>query len=317
MSNELEKIHVYCECMNQVSASEELKEKIINKNIRGTKGRNLKAVYGIAAAAALFLVSNVSTYAVYGSTWVESLLNKSTVFCKSDEAVQKAQKENGHQPVYGAGHDLLGIYPEDTTVEKASVEEIYDLCFSVGEEQTLISDDTWQAYGKNYRKFVKTFSDRITKETYAAEDAADLVSFLPEVTRWDLSWLGEQYHPVEKGQILDIDRETNGNAILDAYLTGKYKAEDGKSLSLWFAYSCDEDYFNRTEYLNEKDFDYAKHYTTEDGVDIAIMGKGDEAAAQLSVSHYYLSFYGTNFSQEEMETVADHLDLGTLIHSLK
>ena len=267
----------------------------------------------MAAVMALFIISNVSTYAVYGSTWVGYIVNKSTIFCESDEEIQKARKDN--PVVYAAGHDLLGIYPENTTVEEATVEEIYDLCFSVGEGQRLISDDTWEEDGKTYRKMEKYFSDIIIRETYASEDVADLVSFVPQVAKWNLSWLGEKYQAVEKGQILDMDKKVGSEEIICAYLGGNYESEDGKKLSLWFAYSWDENRFETSEYLNKNDFDYTEYYTTKDGVDIAIMGKGNEAVGQFSSKGYYLSISGTNLTKKEMEEIADHLDLATLVKS--
>lgn len=309
MSNEMDKIQVYCECMEHVDVPEKLKDKILSKKIKRKKSKNLKMAYGMAAVIALFVISNISTYAVYGSTWVGYIVNKSTIFCESDEEI----KEN--PVIYAAGHDLLGIYPENTTVEGATVEETYALWFSVGEGQKLISDDTWEEDGKTYRKLEKYFSDTIIRETYAAKDVADLVSFVPQVAKWNLSWLGEKYQAVEKGQLLDMDKKAGSEEIIGAYLYGNYESEDGKKLSLWFGYSWDENRFETSEYLNKNDFDYIEYYTTKDGVDIAIMGKGNEAVGQFSSKGYYLSISGTNLTKKEMEEIADHLDLATLVKS--
>ncbi len=74
---EQEKIK-YCDAINGVHAPDSLVRKVRNMNrqskVKTYKGRKL--AYVAAALAAVFVSSNVVTYAATGSTWVEKLTVK-------------------------------------------------------------------------------------------------------------------------------------------------------------------------------------------------------------------------------------------------
>lgn len=312
----------YREAADRIHAPQALADRVLRMERAGTaKRRRLRPLACAAAALALVLVSsNVIAYASSGSTWIASLLPRMVFFYGSREEAAQAKEEAGVEQ-YASSYDLTIGYTEEAAVDTGYLldeadDEAYNFFFSIGYKETLVSDEAGGPSDPWTRKVVKSNPlpggerFRLT-ESYAGEDAADLLSLLPQYEGWDLSWLGETYTPVPRRQLLRVKHFSDCDSILCSYLSGRYRREaDDAEIQIWCSYESGSEF--PEDFVPTEELDFYEYYTTADGVELPIMGRGSQIVAELSSGAFGLQIHTENLSQEEVEEIADHLNLAAL-----
>lgn len=312
----------YREAADRIHAPQALTDCVLGMERAGkTKRRRLRPLACAAAALVLVLASsNIIAYASNGSGWIAALLPRTVFFYGSREEAAQAMEEAGIEK-YASSYDLTIGYREDVADEKGYLldeadDESYNYWFTVGNREALVSDEAGGPTDPWTRKFVKRYipvgGERFgLTETYAGEDAADLLSLLPQYEGWDFSWLGETYTPVQRRQILSVKRLSDCDAIQCSYLWGLYsREEDEATVLIWCSYEAGSEF--PEDFVPTEELDFYEYYTTADGVELPIMGRGSQAVAELNSGAFGFHINTENLSKEEVEEITDHLNLAVL-----
>ncbi|MCD8142759.1 MAG: hypothetical protein LUD83_05740, partial [Clostridiales bacterium] len=125
------------------------------------------------------------------------------------------------------------------------------------------------------------------------------------------SWVGEQYDAVPACSWLGLHYTNDMDApATAAYLTGYYVSDGGGLLQLWCAYDSGGDAW--ADHVNEEEVDFHEVYTTADGMTLTFLGRDERILGELSLDGLTLCLFGSSLPLEDMETLADHMDLATL-----
>lgn len=309
----------YCDAMDTVHASEQLCEKVL-KNKTKSKVKKYwvrKVAYVAAATVLLFVSSNAVAYAATGSTWIKRVAKRTVFFCDSDEDVEqkKAEEAKKKNSVPGNSLAIIGENTEkDSNEDKMSFEEsvdsYHDAVFYVEEGAEIISDEKGNGEELWTHRLVSKNNFEI-KEAYAGTDIADLTSQNPLTRDWDISWLGQNYTPYSNGQLLHVHKDIDSGEVNYSYLYGYFTGKDNEKVSLSSQYSRSTVY--QDDYVNENDLDFYEYYTTKDGVEFVIMGNGNRILGELCVEHFDCIIHTTNLTKEDVEEIADNLNLSKLV----
>lgn len=317
----------YRDAMDQIKAPEQLVERV--KRLSDHAGHRfvLSGRWRCVAAGFVFflMTSNVITYAVTGSTWLQAV-GKQTTFFYTTKEERDQMAEELEDPYYRVTRPELAtgelLFDEDAYLDsetyleqvKEFYEDFYDPYMGLDDEDILVSDEvseeeSWTRKGVG----IITFSGipHIYQEIYQGTDLAGLVVNQEYMKDWDISWLGQHYTPYEKSQILLVRRAYDTGTLRSSYLSGYYLSEDGGSVFLSSSYENNRVYKNT--YLDEEDYDLTEYYTTTDGVMLAVAGKGNEIQAQFCEGSFDCRIVAHGLTLSEVETIADHLNLAELV----
>ncbi|MBR1691891.1 MAG: hypothetical protein IJ711_03835 [Lachnospiraceae bacterium] len=304
----------YCDAVEFVTAPEGLVNRV--KAIRPAAKRKSyalrKLAYIAAAITFLFVSGNAVSYAATGSTLVQNM-TRMTIFYDTKEEADAAKKADGCR-TYGVSEILTGELRDG---ERMTDEEWNEVIFDVWDEDIFISDETGSANDAWTRKLVRTriFDGfrHVTTTSYSGRDVADLVAFHPFLTAWDISWLGENYTPDPKIQFLKIYTEEDTGKLIQSIIEARYgNAEEGGAY-FWLAASCDPAFDYGKDYVNGSALDFYEYYTTKDGVEIAVMQKGDEIIANLNAEKQGCCIRAYHMTTGQVEEIADHLNLAQFV----
>lgn len=308
----------YCNGMDRIHAPENLVRRVKNMD-RNTKVRNFKLrklAYIATVFAVVFASSNLVVYAATGNTWVEGIVRRTVFFFDSQkDLLAEKQEENSENKNGKPGNSywIIEEYQEDFNIYN-----VYDYCsnsFTVNSEETLISDEKGTADESWTRKMVvsceKGHNSKITKEYYAGDNLTRLVKYQPFIKHWDLSWLDENCTADAKGQLLKVYWSQTAEEPDYSFLYGLYYTKNGGIIILQSSYDAKAPY--RNDYVNSNDVDFSEYYTTADGVEFVIMGKGNKILGEVCMDNFDCILFTQNVSKEEIKEIADHLDLASLV----
>ncbi|MCC8098935.1 MAG: hypothetical protein LIO78_02570 [Clostridiales bacterium] len=278
-----------------------------------------RAVSGAAAAALALTVTNGAASAATGSTWVEGLVQTVLTFHSGEAETQTAiASEEANLDLSSQwvteddseGAVIDWSMPEGVAALQQMVAERFDCSGAY----TCLLDEAGSAGDGWLRQVVRLSSDYLRdhyEQSYLADDAADLASLLPWGGDWNPSWVGEQYDAVPACGYLSLHYTDAMDApATAAYLTGYYVSDGGGLLQLWCAYDSGGDAW--ADHVNEEEVDFHEVYTTADGATLTFLGRDERILGELSLDGLTLCLFGSSLPLEDMETLADHLDLATL-----
>lgn len=312
----------YCDAMNAVHAPKNLVKRVqemerkSNSKSQPYKFRRLSFVAAVVMIA--FVIGNIAAVCAGSeeSTWLDGLGRRTTFFVNDEEALLQAKKADRK------GEELT--FDEDTGIDWQNPEELKELqdfydsvFFSVneGDDVMIVSDETGGPSDVWTRRMVtaETYWRGWIQEKYAGDDIADLTSLQSYLAKWDISWLGENYTPITGLQVLLLWKRSENAAYHYSWLYGAYSNGDGGIVELVSAYDKGGDCKNY--YINAQNLDFYEYYMTEDGAEFVIMGKGDKFTGELRMDKFGVYITTYNLSAEEVEEIAEHLDLATLVRA--
>lgn len=318
MNHEEYKESKYRNGMDRIHAPENLTKKVKNLDYN-TKVKNFKLrklAYTAAILVVVFVSSNLVACAATGNTWVEEIVKRTVFFVDTKEdLLAKKQKENSDNKNSKPGNSywIIEEYQEDFNIYN-----IYKYCsnsFTVNSEETLISDEIGTADESWTRKMVvsceKGYASPLTKKYYTGNNLTGLITYQPLIKNWDLSWLDKNYTADTNGQLLKVYWNQSTGELDYSFLYGLYYTKKGGIIILQSSYDAKTPYAN--DYVNSNDVDFSEYYTTADGVEFVIMGKGNKILGEVCMDNFDCTLCTENVSAKEVKEIADHINLASLV----